>query len=285
LPRQVLITGATGTLGRAFSRICDFRGIDHVLLTRSELDISDPISVRTALACHRPWAVVNAADYVRVEQAAKERELCFKANSIGAEVLAQLCNEFGVSLVTFSSDLVFDGTKAGPHSETDKVRPRCVYGESKAESERRVLSVHDKALVVRTSAFFGPWDQSNFVWSVLNALAAGRPHAASLDIVSPTYVPDLVHETLNLAIDGATGIWHLTNRDETSWFELACSMARRVGYDESLITHRQNTSPRRTALTSERGILLPTLESAIDRFFRDKEIDWFEAEKLSVAAE
>ena len=36
----VLITGATGTLGRAFARICVERGLDHQLLDRAQLDIA-----------------------------------------------------------------------------------------------------------------------------------------------------------------------------------------------------------------------------------------------------
>src|SRR3954454_12592471 len=59
--RRILITGATGTLGRGFARICASRGLDHVVLSRAQMDISDPSSVAVALDRYRPWAVVNAA--------------------------------------------------------------------------------------------------------------------------------------------------------------------------------------------------------------------------------
>ncbi|WP_404287910.1 family 1 glycosylhydrolase [Microvirga sp. RSM25] len=172
-PRKLLITGATGTLGRAYSRLCDFRGLNHVLLSRQDMDIVNPKSVAKALDCYRPWAVINTAGYVRVAEAENDRQACFRENTTGAEVLAKACADLGIPLVTFSSDLVFDGTLDRPYVESDKVNPTTVYGESKAEAERRVLEAHDKALVLRTSAFFGPWDRYNFIWSILNTLSSG----------------------------------------------------------------------------------------------------------------
>jgi dTDP-4-dehydrorhamnose reductase len=285
-PRQLLVTGATGTLGRAFSRIADARGLDHALVGRPEMDVADRDSVAAALACHRPWAVINTAGYVRVADAEREPDACFRANAAGAEVLARACAEAGIPFVTFSSDLVFDGSAGRAYRESDEVRPAGVYGSSKAEGERRVLAAHAGALVVRTSAFFGPWDRQNFAWSVLNALAAGRSVAAGRDVVSPTYVPDLVHGVLDLLIDGAAGLWHVAGPGEISRRDFAAAMARRAGFDPDRIGAADPAeAPRNTALTSERGLLLPPLEGAMDRFFRDSEVDWAADDPFSLAAE
>ncbi|HEX2137794.1 MAG TPA: family 1 glycosylhydrolase [Microvirga sp.] len=283
-PRQLLITGATGTLGRAFSRICGSRGLDHALVSRREMDIADKDSVAAALACHKPWAVINTAGYVRVAEAENDPEACFRENARGAAVLAEVCADLRIPLVTFSSDLVFDGLKGSAYTESDRVSPACVYGASKADAERRVLAGHDRALVVRTSAFFGPWDRYNFVWSVLNALAGDNAVEAGIDIVSPTYVPDLVHEVLNLLVDGGTGLWHMANAGQLSWRDLAAHAARLGGYDEALVTPAHDQPVLNTALTSERGVLLPPLEGAMERFFRDSEIDWA-TDAMRLAAE
>ncbi|MBM6579801.1 sugar nucleotide-binding protein [Microvirga sp. BT689] len=283
-PRQLLITGATGTLGRAYSRLCDFRGLNHVLLSRQDMDIADPKSVARALECHRPWAVVNTAGYVRVAEAENDRKACFRENATGAAVLAKVCADLGIPLVTFSSDLVFDGTLGRPYVESDAVSPTTVYGESKAEAERRILKAHDRALILRTSAFFGPWDRYNFVWSILNTLSKGEGVEASLDIVSPTYVPDLVNTSLDLLIDGGTGIWHMANIGETSWCDLAAMAAERAGFDPNLVTDAGDLPVLNTALSTERGILMPRLESALDRFFVDNEVEWSD-KAMKVAAE
>src|SRR5207237_954340 len=63
--QPILITGGTGTLGQAFARIAAHRGLAHRLTLRAELDICDPESIAAAIRRIRPWAIVNAAGYVR----------------------------------------------------------------------------------------------------------------------------------------------------------------------------------------------------------------------------
>ncbi|MEP0913239.1 sugar nucleotide-binding protein [Leptolyngbya sp. GB1-A1] len=275
----VLITGATGTLGRAFARICEVRGIPYRLLSRREMDITQRESVDRVLAELKPWAVINTAGYVRVDDAEHEPQACRQINAEGAAILAQSCVQHNVGYVTFSSDLVFDGNQTQPYLESHDVAPLNVYGHSKATAEQWVLSAHPCALVIRTSAFFGPWDQHNFVTIALRTLAAGKPFVAAEDaIVSPTYVPDLVNTTLDLLIDGECGLWHLANPGEITWANLARQAAEMAGMRSPQIEARPTedlgfTAPRPmySALSSERGILLPTLERAIGRYLEECE--------------
>jgi dTDP-4-dehydrorhamnose reductase len=276
MARQLLITGAAGTLGRALNRLCELRGLERHLTIRAELDIAEPNSVEAALDRSRPWAVINTAGYVRVADAEREPERCYRENAEGAAALAKACARLGIPFVTFSSDLVFDGRLGLAYVETDPPSPTCVYGASKAKAERRVLETYPDALVIRTSAFFGPWDQHNFIYHALRALASGREVSAGVDcIVSPTYVPDLVNATLDLLIDGETGIWHLANRGAVSWGELARAAAQRGGFEpDRVVLHGTERPATSTALASVRGEMLPPLDSALDRFFKETEVPW-----------
>jgi dTDP-4-dehydrorhamnose reductase len=239
------------------------------------MDIADPASVEAALLRRQPWALVNAAGYVRVAEASRNAARCHRENADGAETLARACARLAIPFVTFSSDLVFDGRLGRPYVESDPVTPLCVYGSSKADAEWRVLKAWPQALVVRSSAFFGPWDCCNFVHAVLRDLAAGLTVGASdAVVVSPTYVPDLVHAVLDLLIDDATGIWHLANRGAVSWHELAARVALEARLDAAPLIRLDAHEERITALTSERGLILPTLDSAIQRFVRDNTIAW-----------
>ena len=278
----LLITGATGTLGAAFARVAESRAIPHRLLSRREMDIADPESVEKVLEGADAWALVNAAGYVRVDDAERERILCFRENTLGAAVLASACARHGVRLVTFSSDLVFDGrTSNGPYVESDEVSPPNVYGRSKAEAERLVLAAMPTALVVRTSAFFGPWDGYNFVHAALAALARGEEFVAADDAyVTPTYVPQLAHACLDLLIDGEAGVWHLANAGALTWADFARRAARLAGLDERLVTGRPTRElnlaaprPLYAALGSRRGALLGTLDEALECFMRERGAD------------
>lgn len=274
MPSPILITGATGTLGQAFARICEGRGLSYRLLSRREMDIAIPASVDAAFDQYQPWAVINTAGYVRVDQAEADREACYRENTHGPATLAVACQARGTALLTFSSDLVFDGQQRAPYLESEPVAPINVYGKSKAEAEQRVLDVLPSALVVRASAFFGPWDRYNFVTNTLNALQAGRTVIVADDAcVSPTYVPDLVHAALDLLIDGESGIWHLANVGEVTWAELARFAATQAGIDPRGIEGRPTVSfgyaaprPLYSVLGSERGWVMPPLDDALNRY-------------------
>jgi dTDP-4-dehydrorhamnose reductase len=270
----VLITGGTGTLGRALARVCVERGLAHVRASRGECDVASAEAVDAALDAHRPWAVVNAAGYVRVDDAEADRERCFRENEDGARVLAAACARRGIPLVTFSTDLVFDGSKGAPYLESDPVRPLGAYGESKAAAERAVLEAHPRSLVARTSAFFGPWDDYNFLTLAIAALRRGEPFRAADDaVVSPTYVPDLAHAALDLLVDGADGVWHLANEGALSWAAFARRGAEAAGLDAALVEGCATATlglraprPGYSALSTERGAPLPTVENAICRY-------------------
>lgn len=274
---RLLITGAHGTLGQELARTCARRGLAYHLVARDEMDIADPAAVQRTVQRYRPWAVLNAAGYVRVDDAEHDRETCERDNTEGAEVLAMACHAAGAQLLTFSSDLVFDGERSEPYVETDTVAPLGVYGRSKAEAETRVLAVLPSALIVRTSAFFGPRDPHNFVTRALTSVARGDAVLAAHDVtISPTYVPDLAGACLDLLIDGEGGVWHLANVGDLSWDTLARRVVFMAGLDTRLVTSCARHAlgwiaprPLYSVLGSARAALLPPLDDALRRYLRD----------------
>jgi dTDP-4-dehydrorhamnose reductase len=273
-PAPLLVVGATGTLGKAFGRACQWRAIDYVLTDRSVLRLDDHGSLEQALELYRPWAVINAAGWVRVDDAEGEPEACMRANAHGATALAEACARRDIPLVSFSSDLVFDGELGRPYLEDDPPNPLNVYGRSKQALEQGVLQLGERQLVIRTAAFFSPFDRYNFAWAVAHALAGGREVAAASDlVVSPTYVPELVDTALDLLIDGEGGLWHLTNGAAVSWSEFGTLLAEALGMDGGLIRPDSHAAfgwraprPLYSPLATQRGALLSPLHRAIERF-------------------
>jgi dTDP-4-dehydrorhamnose reductase len=276
--RPVLITGGAGTLGRAFALAATERGLAHQVTSHRELDITSEVAVAAMLNAQRPWLVVNAAGYVRVDDAEADRARCDLDNVQGAEVLAGACARRDVQLITFSSDLVFDGARTTPYLEDDAPGPLGVYGQSKYQAERLVLAACPGALVIRTSSFFDPSDAGSFVAVALRTLAQGLPFAAADDVtMTPTYVPDLVQASLDLAVDGVRGLWHLTNGGALTWAELARKAAELANIpSRGLVAVNQTelpwraVRPRFSALGSVHGALLPPLDDALLRHERSR---------------
>ena len=273
----ILVVGGRGTLGRAFRHVCGERGLRAHPVVRADVDLADAPRVDALLRAVNPWAVINAAGYVRVDAAEEDRDGCWRDNVTAAVNLAAACRRRRLPLVTFSSDLVFDGAQRSPYLEDAPLCPLNAYGHSKAEAERRVLELLPDALIIRTSAFFGPWDDYNFATMARRAVAAGQTFKAPDDyVVSPTYVPDLVNAALDLLIDGESGIWHLANEGAVTWFEFACLVAEASGNRPDLIQGcatrdmwQPAIRPAYSALGTVRGQLLRPLEAAIHAYVRD----------------
>jgi dTDP-4-dehydrorhamnose reductase len=244
------------------------------VVSRPELDVHDAAAIERCISGIRPWAVINTTGYAGIDAAEQDAVNCYRTNVISAKNLAKTCARFDIQFVTFSTDLVFDGSQDRPYTEQDHVGPLCVYGHSKAAAERRVLRTYPQALVVRTSGLFGAYDARNYLSHSLRQIAAGEPVQAPADwTVSPTYLPDLVHRCLDLLIDGESGIWHITNDGACTWAELAATAARALGLDDRLVERCRGRDlgwlarrPRFSALASEQGIRLPSLDDALCRY-------------------
>jgi dTDP-4-dehydrorhamnose reductase len=282
----LLIAGKTGTLGQAFSKICSVRNIPFKLLSRQEMDILDPASIEHALNRYKPWAFINATGYVRVDDAETDVENCFRVNAIAPKLMAASCKLHSIPFMMFSSDLVFDGNKQNPYTESDSACPINVYGRSKAHAEQLTANTDPESLIIRTSSFFGPWDRHNFAHHVLESLQRNQVFHACDMMISPTYVPDLVNAALDLLIDEEKGIWHLCNDGHISWVDFAIELALRAGHSKNNILRKcpeemnwKAKRPAYTVMESSRGIRLPKLESAIDIFFAQQQL-WNNLDKV-----
>jgi len=276
--KPLLIIGKTGTLGNAFARVCSDRSIAHYLLGREDVDITNIQQIEDVIEKYNPWAIINTAGFVRVDDAESAVKNCFDANTLGPQLLASACKKNQVQFLTFSSDLVFDGNKKSPYYEDDKPCPLNIYGKSKARAEEIVLKTYDEALIVRTSSFFSPWDKYNFIHHVVENLSANNDFMAACDVViSPTYLPDLVNACLDLLVDGESGIWHLTNNGEITWAELAITIAEKASLNPNKIICMNADlmnwiapRPKYSVLKSINGNLLPSLNSALNRYLEDR---------------
>jgi dTDP-4-dehydrorhamnose reductase len=224
---RVTIFGATGLLGKALLQ--EWKKDEIVGLGSKDADIRDAGAVHAAVERTRPEWIVNAAAYTDVDGCESNRELAFAVNCQGAVNLAAAAKAAGAQLISLSTDYVFDGRGREPYETTAPRAPRSVYGNSKAQAEQRIAEVLPSACIVRTSWLFGVGGKC-FPDTILK-MAEKRP---SLDVVddqrgSPTHAPDLARAIAQLCRRDATGIVHVTNAGECSWFEFAREIVSAAG--------------------------------------------------------
>lgn len=271
--RPLLILGKNGRLGAELIRQCKNREINYLAPDRGIIDICNSELIEQIIKEEQPWAIINAAGYVDVETAEIDSDICYKLNTLGAQKLAILCEQYKVKLLSFSSDLVFNGNKSTPYNEDDTPCPLNVYGKSKLYAETFLAKVNPSSLMVRTSAFFSPAGKGDFVSHILKHVSEGREVYASDDqVVSPTYVPHLAEASLNLLIDDACGIWHLANQGARSWYQFACDATHYAGYNVGLVKkqHSGNSGaqrPKYSVLSSKKYGLMPTLNEGLKQYF------------------
>jgi dTDP-4-dehydrorhamnose reductase len=218
--KRVLVTGASGMLGKDLVPILAGAGCEVFARPRADLDITAEDQVGRALRGIRPQVVVNCAACTKVD-ACETDTRAREVNAGGVRVLADACRRQGSQLVHLSTDFVFAGDKTTPYLEGDPTGPLSAYGRGKLEGEEAALSV-PTGLVVRSSWLFGlnGW---NFVEAILKQVEGGKHE---LTVVNdqrgrPTATTDLAEAILALLEAGAVGIFHFANRGEATWFDFA----------------------------------------------------------------
>ena len=235
---NTLIFGKDGQLGMAFKAIFAQKTEQQVEIQyvgRAECDLANAESITVLLNQIKPELIINAAAYTAVDKAETEIDLAFAINAKAPEIMAQYAVVHNATLLHYSTDYVFDGSKVGFYTEDDPRNPLSIYGKSKAAGEQAIEDAFKKApaqsngqyAIFRTSWVYG--DGGNFIRTILR-LAKERE---SLNIISdqhgvPTSAEWLAQVSLDLAltVDGQikqfpSGIYHAAPSGQTNWHGLA----------------------------------------------------------------
>jgi dTDP-4-dehydrorhamnose reductase len=219
------VLGAAGQLGRD---LCPWLSGEVVALTRADIDLTRPDTIRTRLAALHPDAVINCAAYNFVDRAESEPAAAFAVNAWGVRELALVCRDLDAILVHFSTDYVFglETNRRVPYTEQEAPGPVSIYGLSKLAGEYQVRSHCPRHFVIRTCGLYGVWGSGgkggNFVETMLRLAGEGKPLRVVADqTCTPSYTADVANATAALINTQRYGLYHLTNQGSCSWHELA----------------------------------------------------------------
>ena len=287
---KILIIGGTGQVARALGSVF---GANAIISGRRDFDLSKPELLEKKLDELKPTLVLNAAAYTQVDKAESESDLAFLVNAEAPKVIADWCAKNQAILIHYSTDYVYPGNGSKPWREDDVIGPLNVYGASKAKGDRYISDSGCQHLIFRTS-----WVYDSHGKNFLNTILRLGQEKETLKIVSdqigaPTFAGDLALATVKAyqsAIRAAkfpSGIYHLCNEGETSWYEFAntiVSGAQNLGFKLKLkeilpIPSEEYPTPAKrpknsrlemTKLKNTFNITMPSWQDALKRCLKEK---------------
>ena len=229
-------------------------------LDRQRLDLAKPEEIRRAIRTFRPAFIVNAAAYTAVDKAESEQALAQAINAEAPAVIAEESRKIGAPLIHYSTDYVFDGSKAIPYDEDDPTNPQNVYGRTKLEGERAIQALDAPHLIFRTAWVYATQGR-NFLLTILR-LATQREELRIVrdQIGAPTLSREIARATTNIlaqicdaergpfSLADVSGIYHMTAGGETSW----CDFAKAILEEAAMAS---STTPWLTAATGNLPLL------------------------------
>lgn len=242
---RFLVTGSTGLVGSQV--INDItKSIDQVYScyhnTRPsigipiQLDLTDSKNITKVFEETKPDVIIHMAAMTNVDLCEVEQSLALKINAKATEIIAKLAAKQHAFLVYVSTDYIFDG-EHGMKKESDIPNPINFYGKSKLEGEKTVMDMASSWCIARTSTPFGIHSSKKSfpLWVAENLQATKEIKVVTDQYTSSTYVPNLSRMLIEISTRQIVGVLHVAGATRVSRYDIAKSIADKLGLDKDLI--------------------------------------------------
>lgn len=223
----VLVTGSNGQLGWSLQQLFEeYKSkFDFLFATREQLNLLQTEHIKQFIEELNPNFVINCAAYTAVDKAETEQEVALKVNAMAVAEIAKACATINATLITISTDYVFDGNGTTPYKINHITNPLNYYGYTKWLGEKLALENHSNTIIIRTSWVYGEHGH-NFVKTMLKLLKEKEEINVVNDQTGcPTYAPDLAKAIMKIISlkpeNKHTGIYHFSNTGNITWFNFA----------------------------------------------------------------
>ncbi|OHU84595.1 MULTISPECIES: dTDP-4-dehydrorhamnose reductase family protein [Pseudoalteromonas] len=244
--QKVMITGATGLLGRTLYKTLKHEfavvgtGFSRATAPILPLDLADQQAVITFLELHKPTVLIHAAAERKPDVCENSPQQTIALNVAASEFLAKECAKRNIRLLFISTDYVFDGQDA-PYYESATPNPLNLYGQTKQQAEQAVLNASPLHTIIRVPVLYGDVTSLNESAVTVIATQLKQDDQTSHDnwaIRYPTHVEDIAFTLRDLLIqpEALGGIFHISDSQAMTKFDMACVMADILGYPSELLT-------------------------------------------------
>eukprot|EP00026_Physarum_polycephalum_P013498 Phypoly_transcript_13909.p1 GENE.Phypoly_transcript_13909~~Phypoly_transcript_13909.p1 ORF type:complete len:299 (+),score=55.31 Phypoly_transcript_13909:71-967(+) len=252
---KVLITGASGLLGRAMMRAfadCEVLGLG---LTRADpaqrivaCDLLDAGALQKVVEDFQPFVIIHCAAERRPDICANKPDVARVLNVEVTERIAKIAQVLDCWLLYISTDYVFDG-KNPPYFPNSDPNPLSIYGKTKLEGEQVIAKTLMNAGILRVPLLYGPVDNLDEcgVTVLLKNILDGKPmEIDNWQIRYPTHVDDVAAACRKLCerktkFCGFGGTWHFSAEEAFTKYTIVKLLGEVISRDTSHITG--NTNP------------------------------------------
>jgi len=227
---KILLLGNTGQLGwelqRTLAPLGEVIGLDY-----PAINLAQPESIQKVIQQNQPQIIINATAYTAVDRAESEPDLAKAINATAPGILAEAAAQLGSSLIHYSTDYVFDGSKGSPYLETDAPNPLGIYGSSKLAGEQAIRGISGAYLILRTSWVYSmrrpsfvtkvlEWSRQQPVLRMVTDQVANPTSARMLAEITALLLAKAAPDTIHWIAERA-GVYHLAGSGIASRMEWA----------------------------------------------------------------
>ena len=267
---KVLVTGASGMVGRNLLAYLKDKGVDTIPTDLSGWEVSGDLLDRSfvfeKLASLDFDAIIHMAAVTDIRRTVEDPKLCFEVNCFGTLNMLELARRRKVSrILCTSSANVYGAPKKNPVDEDAPFDPRVPYDYSKVVSENLAMSFFKtKGLPVtltRSWLLFGEYDQpTRAVIRFIRACLKGEALTlfnGGRDTTSPSHAINFAKLALAVLDDEkAVGrAYNFGGERPVSIRELAETVKKLTDSSSQL-----NLAPPRTELEAEPQVSYPALD-------------------------
>jgi dTDP-4-dehydrorhamnose reductase len=232
----ILITGASGLLGRCLINECEKNNIKYIgtyntrpIPNGIQINFNNIDDIKTKMVQNNIKVCINCIVQRQVDICENNWEETKKVNIDMVDNLAKVCNSLNVHLIHISTDYVFDGKNA-PYYPENETNPLQNYGISKLISEKRVINNTDKYTIIRVPVLYSDniENLSENAVTIIGKKVLNQIEETSEDNYSirrPVYIPDFCEFILSFIQNTRVGIFHYYNQfDKTTKYRTALSI-------------------------------------------------------------